>query len=243
MARRAAGFDMRRLVYDPYVDSRQLGWDDVEFGSLDMLLEQSDFLSLHCVLTDETRGLIGANELAKMKSTAILVNVSRGELIDEAALIAALEGGEIATAGLDVFVREPLSKGHPLLASDRVICSPHFAFYSREAYGRLEQDCLEKIRALVHGELPRDIKNAALLAHYATGGSTSVSDPAIQYSERNHLLTWQPDLSEGDMNCSPHRQSWDAQLGESAQRIGRRGQPPVHAPGPLHTLSRCDRTE
>ena len=93
MARRAAGFDMRRLVYDPYVDSGQLGWDDLEFGSLDQLLEVSDFLSLHCVLTDETSGMIGADELAKMKSTAILINVSRGGLIDEAALIAAIEGG------------------------------------------------------------------------------------------------------------------------------------------------------
>ena len=220
MARRAAGFDMRRLVYDPYVDSGQLGWDDLEFGSLDQLLEVSDFLSLHCVLTDETSGLIGADELAKMKSTAILVNVSRGGLIDEVALIAALEGGQIAAAGLDVFAREPLAKGHPLLASDRVVCSPHFAFYSREAHARLERDCLEKIRALIHGELPPDVKNAALLARYttaeSTAGSPPGSDPALG---EESAPAWQPDLSEGDMNCSPHRQSWDAQLGESSRAI------------------------
>jgi 4-aminobutyrate aminotransferase len=211
MARRAAGFGMRRLIYDPYVDAVSFRADELQFAPLAALLAEADFLSLHCVLSEETRGMIAAAELAEMKETAILINVSRGPLVDEQALIAALAAGRIAAAGLDVFAREPLGKGHPLLESDRVVCSPHFAFYSREAYQRLEQDCLEKIRTLLRGELPRDVKNAELLERY---GNSPQNDFAAEPA-----AVWQPDASEGDMNLSPHRQRWHDQLGAENRRL------------------------
>jgi len=204
MARRASGFGMRRLIHDPYVLPVDHA-ESLEFVSFDRLIEQSDFLSLHCVLTDETRGMLGPRALQKMKPTAIVVNVSRGPLIDEQALVEALAQGEIAGAGLDVFTTEPLADGHPLLAMEQVVLSPHFAFYSREAYERLEQDCLKKIRALVAGELPRDVKNADLLA--TDQGQEGRSE------QKEKDLSYQPDVSEGDMNLSPHRLQWQQQLG------------------------------
>ena len=220
MARRAGGFGMRRLIYDPHVPA-PAHLEELEFVSLGRLIEQSDFLSLHCVLTDETREIIGAAELDKMKPSAILVNVSRGPLIEEHALVAALEQGRIAGAGLDVFAREPLAADHPLLKMDQVILSPHFAFYTREAYERLEADCLEKIRLLTEGKLPRDVKNADLLAN-AAGQLHHAADGA-------KLPSYQPDLSEGDVNTSPHREAWQQQTGEAnRQLLARDAQAFVH---------------
>ena len=204
MARRAAGFGMRRLIFDPYVPPVE-PTESLEFVCFDRLIEQADFLSLHCVLTDETRGILGANELKKMKPTAIVVNVSRGPLIDEQALVAALAEGEIAGAGLDVFTTEPLVGDHPLLGLENVVLAPHFAFYSREAYERLEQDCLEKIRVLIAGKLPGDVKNADLL------GADQGEEGRLEQGEED--LGYQPDVSEGDMNLSPHRLQWQQQLG------------------------------
>ncbi|MDG2208030.1 MAG: aspartate aminotransferase family protein [Pirellulales bacterium] len=220
MARRASGFGMRRLIHDPHVRAPE-HQEELEFVSLERLIEQADFLSLHCVLTDQTREMIGVAELEKMKSTAILVNVSRGPLIDERALVAALEQGEIAGAGLDVFAREPLTDDHPLLKMDQVVLSPHFAFYSREAYERLEADCLEKIRLLTKGTLPRDVKNADLLAK-AAGQSPQAADVATRTG-------YQPDVSEGDINTSPHRDAWQQQTGEAnRQLLARDAQAFVH---------------
>ena len=163
MARRAGGFSMKRLVYDPYVPQTTEGWDGLAFVGLNELLEQSDFISMHCVLTPETRGIIGAGELQRMKDSAIVVNVSRGALIDEPSLIHALQEGQIAGAGLDVFVAEPLSTDHPLLQLDNVVLSPHLAFYTKEAHERLEQQCLRKISDVLQGRMPDDVKNREAL--------------------------------------------------------------------------------
>ena len=180
MAQRALGFGMKVLVHDPYVENETL-----VFATLDELVERADFLSLHCVLTPETRGMITAERLRRMKHTAIIVNVSRGALIDQDALVEALKNGEIAGAGLDVFVEEPLSVDHPLYSFDNVVCSPHFAFYTREAFERLERQCCDKIRALLEGKMPPDLKNRDILP-----------------DDDSHLRT------EGDINLSEHRQQW-----------------------------------
>jgi len=120
------------------------------------LLRRSDFVSLHMVLNDETRHIIGAAELAAMKPSAVLINVSRGALVDEAALLAALKVGQIAGAGLDVFSQEPLDRTrHPLremYGMDKVILSPHLTFFTDEAMLRLEQDALDRCFEALEGK-------------------------------------------------------------------------------------------
>jgi D-3-phosphoglycerate dehydrogenase len=146
-ARMAAGFRMRVLAYDPYVPGTET--------NLRAMLAESDFVSIHCVLNDETRHLIGAAELRAMKPTAYLINVSRGAIVDEAALLRVLLEKKIAGAGLDVYSQEPLDrKNHPLgalYAMDNVILSPHLTFYTREAMARLEADTLERCREVLEG--------------------------------------------------------------------------------------------
>jgi len=147
-ARMAAAFRMRVLAYDPYVKNTA--------PDLRALLAESDFVSIHCVLNDETRHLIGERELRAMKRTAFLVNVSRGAIVDEMALLKALQEGRLAGAALDVYSQEPLSRhGHPLsalYAMDNVILSPHLTFYTREAMARLEADTLERCREALEGK-------------------------------------------------------------------------------------------
>jgi D-3-phosphoglycerate dehydrogenase len=146
-ARMAAAFRMRVLAYDPYVQNTA--------PDLRAMLAESDFVSIHCVLNDETRHLIGERELRAMKRTAFLVNVSRGAIVDEMALLKALQEGRLAGAALDVYSQEPLSRhGHPLsalYAMDNVILSPHLTFYTREAMARLEADTLERCREALEG--------------------------------------------------------------------------------------------
>ncbi len=147
-ARMAAGFRMRVLSYDPYVPH-------ATHRDLRAMLAECDFVSIHCVLNDETRHLIGAAELQAMKPTAFLINVSRGALVDEAALKSALEEKRIAGAGLDVYSQEPLTReGHPLsalYAMDNVLLSPHLTFYTHEAMARLEADTLERCNEVLEG--------------------------------------------------------------------------------------------
>jgi D-3-phosphoglycerate dehydrogenase len=152
-----AGFGARLLGYDPHVAAgpmRAAGVDKRE--SLRAMLAECDFVSLHCVLDASTRGLIGESELAAMKPGAILVNVSRGALIDEAALLRALASGRLGGAGLDVYTREPLARaGHPLsplFEMDNVILLPHLTFFTREAMQRLEDEVLQRCDELLAGE-------------------------------------------------------------------------------------------
>ncbi len=152
-----AGFRMRVLGFDPHADASRFAQPGVERRSeLRAMLAECDFVSLHTVLNDETRGIIGAGELAAMKPTAFLVNVSRGALVDESALLAALKDRRIAGAALDVFSREPLAKeGHPLstlYAMDNVIVFPHLTFYTREAMQRLEDETLERCLEVLAGQ-------------------------------------------------------------------------------------------
>jgi len=151
-----AGFRMRVLAYDPRVDAARLARTGAEQRKdLHSLLAESDFVSVHCVLNDETRGLIGAAELAAMKPSAFLVNVSRGAIVDEAALLAALQERRIAGAALDVYSREPLAKqGHPLsalYAMDNAIVFPHLTFFTHEAMQRLEDDTMRRCLEVLEG--------------------------------------------------------------------------------------------
>ncbi len=159
MARRCEGFGMKIVAYDPYVDQNPPGWNDLTFVPLNELLVCSDFIAPLCVLTEETDGMIGQEEFALMKKTVFLIDVSRGAIVDKAALIEALEQGRIAGAGFDVFPDEPLQLDNPLLGMDNVVVSPHFAYYTREAWKRLERDTLAGVMALLEGRKPEHIKN------------------------------------------------------------------------------------
>jgi D-3-phosphoglycerate dehydrogenase len=151
-----AGFQARVLGFDPHVSAEQMRAAGVEKReNLHAMLAESDFVSVHCVLNESTRGLIGGRELACMKPEAFLINVSRGAIVDEPALLRALQERRIAGAGLDVFSKEPLTRsGHPLSAlyeMDNVILTPHLTFFTREAMQRLEEETLQRCDELLSG--------------------------------------------------------------------------------------------
>lgn len=126
----------RIVVFDPFVTASP----EAELVTFDELLAVSDFVSLHCPLTDGTNGLFSERALRKMKATAWLINVARGPLVNEAALLQALADGTIAGAALDVFHTEPLDTHHPLLALPNVVATPHIAWYSEQAYRLLQEN-------------------------------------------------------------------------------------------------------
>ena len=156
MARMAAGFRMRVVGYDPHVPADAMRAAGIEKADhLDALLDDSDVVSIHAVLNAETRHLIGAHELSLMKPSAFLINVARGAIVDEAALLAALAQKRIAGAALDVYSQEPLAQsGHPMSAlynMDNVILSPHLTFYTAEAMARLTDDTLARCGEMLEG--------------------------------------------------------------------------------------------
>lgn len=138
-ARRLRAFDMRILATDPFVDVDQVRAIGAELVDLDALLRESDFVSIHVGLSDQTRGLIGRRELDLMKPTAYLINTARAGVVDEDALIAKLQAGELAGAGLDVFATEPPGRDHPLVQLENVTLTPHMAGGSDDAFRKSPQ--------------------------------------------------------------------------------------------------------
>ena len=127
VAKKMSSFEMTVLCHDPFVSSHVMAEAGVESATLDEVMSRSDFVSLHCPLTDQTRHLIGEHELGLMKPEAVLINTSRGPVVDEAALVRVLTEGRITGAGLDVFEEEPTPADNPLLALDNVVVTPHIA--------------------------------------------------------------------------------------------------------------------
>ncbi len=160
VARRAKGFKMKVLYYKRRrlapEEEKELG---VEYRSLEDLLKESDIVTIHVPLTEETRGLIGERELRMMKDTAILVNTSRGPVVDEEALIKALTKGWIAGAGLDVFNQEPLPPDHPLTKLDNVVLAPHIGSATWETRTRMAEKAVENLIAFAEGRVPPDLVN------------------------------------------------------------------------------------
>jgi D-3-phosphoglycerate dehydrogenase len=154
------------LAYDPFVSQAQADAFGVKIVSLDELLAQADYVSVHTPLMPETRGLIGAAELAKMKKNAFLINTSRGPVVDEAALIDALRNKQIAGAALDVFDPEPLVDDSPLRQMDNVILTPHTAAYSEEAIVDLRASVTQTVSDVIHGYLPRHILNRNVVSRH-----------------------------------------------------------------------------
>jgi D-3-phosphoglycerate dehydrogenase len=154
LARRLRGFDCRIIAYDPFPDRGFAEANGVELLPLDNLLELSDFISLHLPLLPETHGLVNRDFLARMKRGAFLVNTARGEIVEETALLEALQSGHLRGAALDVFAVEPPSPDNPLLALKQVIATPHLASQTDSATNRMGWMALQDCLAVLRGEAP-----------------------------------------------------------------------------------------
>ena len=154
VVRRLVGFACRAIAVEPHPDREFCAAYGVELAELDDVLAQVDVLTIHAPLTDTTRHLIGARELRLLPANALVINTSRGELIDQTALVAALREGVIAGAGLDVFEQEPLPEDDPLMTLPGVILSGHASSFSRLAMHRTGAAVVAIIRELLDGRLP-----------------------------------------------------------------------------------------
>lgn len=158
-------FDLKLLAADPYVNEVELGYIGARKVPLDTLLRESDFVVTIPLLNDETRHLIGAPQFALMKRSAYFVNVSRGPVVDEPALIAALQAGKIAGAALDVFEQEPVDPANPLLKMDNVIVTPHALCWTDECFHNMASTGLASIVDALSGRVPEFVVDRAVLDH------------------------------------------------------------------------------
>jgi D-3-phosphoglycerate dehydrogenase len=149
---KAQAFGIKVIAYDPFVKPEQFKALNVEGVDLDTLLSRSDYISVHAPLLPATRGMLNAGAFAKTKKGVYIVNTARGPLIDEPALIAALDAGQVGGAALDVVTTEPLAKDSPLLGRDNVILTPHTGFYSIEALEELQTKCAADVARVLSGE-------------------------------------------------------------------------------------------
>jgi D-3-phosphoglycerate dehydrogenase / 2-oxoglutarate reductase len=154
LAPKAKAFGLRVVTHDPYVSPAALAAAGVEGVSFEQLLAISDFVSIHAPLMPATRGLFNAEVLGKMKPGAFLINTARGPLLDEDALVAALDTGHLGGAAFDVVAVEPLPKDSKLIGRDNVILTPHTAFYSVEALNELQTKCAADVARVLSGEKP-----------------------------------------------------------------------------------------
>jgi D-3-phosphoglycerate dehydrogenase len=152
VAPRAQAFGIKVIAYDPFAKPELFKAANVESVDFDTLLQRSDYVSVHAPLMPQTRGMMNAAAFGKMKKGAYIVNTARGPLIDEPALIAALDAGQVGGAGLDVVASEPLAKDSRLIGRDNVILSPHTAFYSIEALEELQSKCASDVARVLSGE-------------------------------------------------------------------------------------------
>lgn len=159
VAKRARGFNMRVIYYNASRKQRLEEEYGIQYRSKEELLRESDFLSVHVPLLPETKNSIGARELGLMKKTAYLINTSRGGVVDEKAMIEALEAGKIAGAGLDVFEREPIGMDNPLLKMENVVLAPHLASGSIESRTAMATLAAENLIAALEGRTPPNLIN------------------------------------------------------------------------------------
>src|SRR5947207_10428619 len=165
-ARRVAALEMKVIASDPYVAPARFAALGVERVSLERLAERSDYVSVHTLLNTETRHLIGEKFFARMKPTALLINTSRGPVVDERALIRALQDRRLAGAALDVWEDEPIARDNPLLAMANVVATPHAAYFSTAAVAAIPRRRGEEIARVLTGQRPLNIVNPEV---YASG--------------------------------------------------------------------------
>ena len=194
VARRTRGMEMRVIAHDPYVAQERAQSLGVELLSQDEVLAQSDFISLHMRVTPETRDMIDDEQIAKMKRGARIINTARGELIDDAALLRALDSGQLAGAALDVFREEPPGE-NPLLSHDKVIVTPHLGALTEEAQERAAMDVAEQVLAVLRGEPARYAVNAPLVSEE----TMKVLRPFFEVAERIASIATQ--ISDGQLKA------------------------------------------
>jgi D-3-phosphoglycerate dehydrogenase len=153
------GLQMKVLAYDPYLTAEQVKERGATQVDLATLLKESRFVTVHCPYNDETRDLIGAKELAAMQPGAILINTARGGIVNEAALAAAMQSGQIGGAGLDVWIDEPPPASHPLLAFDNLIATYHTAGITQDSRNNMAEWAAEQVAGILRGEKPPRLIN------------------------------------------------------------------------------------
>ena len=164
VSRRLGGFSCRVLALEPNPDAEFVAQHQIELTDLNTMLPLLDVLTVHAPLTPDTRRLIGPRELALLPRHAIVVNTARGELIDQAALVAALNDGQIAGAGLDVFEREPPAPDDPILSAPHTILTGHVSSFTELGLGRMGEAVLENLREILAGRLPANCLNPSAWA-------------------------------------------------------------------------------
>jgi len=163
VAMRVKGFGVNVVAYDPYLPLEVFEKEKVRKADLDTIFKESDIITLHVALSAETRHMIGKDQLRKMKKSTILVNASRGAVVDEKALYIALKEGWIAGAALDVMEKEPPEKDNPLLKLDNVIITPHMAWYSTASLTEIQRKAAEQVAMALNGRIPTNLVNKDVL--------------------------------------------------------------------------------
>ena len=166
VAKRIKGFDVNLLAYDPYIPSEVFKTYNAKQVNFDTLLEQSDIVTVHVPLNDETRHMISSAQLKKMKKKAILINAARGGIVDEKALCNALTKKEIAGTGLDVLEQEPIKKDNPLLRFENVIITPHMSWYSEDAVDEVQRIAAEQVLQCLEGRVPTNLVNKDVIKNF-----------------------------------------------------------------------------
>jgi len=160
VAKRISAFGVKVMAFDPYI---QRAGEKIELTDLETVLTKSDFISIHCPLNESTRHLVGEQEFKKMERKPFLINTSRGPIVDEKALIQALEEGRISGAGLDVLETEPPSSKNPMLKMENVILSPHVGFYSEESISELKRRTAKSVSDVLRGMWPGSVVNQEVM--------------------------------------------------------------------------------
>jgi D-3-phosphoglycerate dehydrogenase len=162
MIRLCRAFGMKCVAWSFHPDTQKAAEHGFQYVSLNEALQESDVVSLHVRLSDDTHGLIGEKELNRMKNGAILINTARAAVVDTNALAAALHSGKLMGAGIDVYDSEPIPGGHPLLSCDTAVLSPHSADQTQEGLDLLTKGCVDNIRAFLSGT-PTNVVNPQVL--------------------------------------------------------------------------------
>lgn len=163
LATKLHAFGFNVIAYDPYADKKLAEEMNVKLVDLDTLFKESDIMSVHAPLTDETKHVVNEKTLKMMKPTAYVINTSRGPLVDEAALYKALTEKWIAGAAIDVMEQEPPAADHPLLGLDNIIITPHAAFYSEQSSISLRRKAFQEAIRVINGEMPKNCVNKKML--------------------------------------------------------------------------------
>ena len=159
VAKRISAFGARVITFDPYIQKAPEG---IQLMDFDTVLKESDFITIHCPLNESTRHLLGEKEFQKMQKKPLIINTSRGPIIDEMALIQALTKRQVSGAGLDVLEKEPPDPQNPLLKMENVIIAPHISFYSEESISELKRRTAENVSSVLLGRWPRSVVNQEL---------------------------------------------------------------------------------